>query len=229
MGTGNQGRIDVLKKPGIMLPHGFKKAEDIGKIVAAEVQSIEKPIDADQAREWAKEEEAQKTLFEKFDATKSDSLGWVQKNEVAIAKKRIIEALGFEPPPMCGFYMCVAVHEQSEFAHLDDGSRTNILLADSTRDEDKFKNASGLVISQGPWCYTGEHFKEPLLEKICRFFFGRWMKPSIYRPWCRVGDWVAMPRHEGQLFNFRGTPVMMIRDTKIYTPVENPNHIKREF
>lgn len=202
-------------KPSIVLPTGYQKVEDISP-------AIDKTPPVDH------EDEAMKSLFEKFDASKSDSIGWVQKHEVNIAKKRIRESLGFEPIPMAGFYMAVAVHENDGYVTIN-GRKTNIVRPESAKDEDKFRNPTGLVISQGPWCYQGEHFKEPILEKICRFFFGRWMEPSRYRPWCRVGDYVVMPRHEGQMVNYRGIPVMMIRDTKIYSPIENPEYVKREF
>jgi hypothetical protein len=214
-----------------MLPPGYQKAEEVAQTVTQEaVNVIEPPIEIQKLKEraetWAAEEEEQKTLFEKFDATKSDSLGWVQKHEVKIAKKRIVEALGFEPPPMAGFYMAIAIHEE-KFARTMDGKKSVIINA--AADEDKYRNPTGLVVSQGPWCYQGEHFKEPILSRICRFFFGRWMEPSIYRPWCRVGDFVVLPRHEGQMINYRGVPLMMIRDTKIYSPIENPSFVSREF
>ena len=55
------------------------------------------------------------------------------------------------------------------------------------------------------------------------------MKPVKKKPWCRIGDWVMFPRHEGQLCNYRGLPMMMLPDVKIYTPIEHPDFVTRDF
>lgn len=228
MGMENKGHIEIVERPSLMLPPGYEKAEDIASDVSAQAAVVNEALPAEEIKPTPvdHEDEAMKSLFEKFDSTKSDSLGWVQRHEVKIARKRIKETLGFEPPPMAGFYMAIAIHEE-KYARTSDGRKSFIVNANA--DEEKFRNPTGLVVSQGPWCYQGEHFKEPILEKICRFFFGRWMEPSIYRPWCRVGDFVVLPRHEGQMINYRGIPLMMLRDTKIYSPIENPSYITRDF
>ncbi len=223
MGMKTSSRIDVVPQPGIMLPPGFTRAEDVAPAIEALPEGWNEP--KVEVKEDPKEAEM-KTLFERYEASKSDSVGWVQKDEVELAKERIKESLGFSPPPMAGFYMAVVIHEE-KFARTGDGQKTRIINAKI--DEEKYRNPTGLVVAQGPWCYSGSQFKEAWPLAMCRFFFGRFMKPAKNRPWCRIGDWVILPRHEGQMVNYRGVPMMMIPDTKIYTPVENPDYVTRDF
>jgi len=232
--------IDVMSRPGIMLPPGYVRSEDINKIIDNKNLSSQVNIDytepgnqtpsaeSSKKEEIDPENEKMKSLFEKFDEAKSDSHGWVQKNEVKIAKERIKKALGFAPPPMSGWYMALVVHEK-KYAMKSDGSKSLIELANTAQDEEKFRNCCGLVISQGPECYTGPRFEEKWTTRLMRVFFNKFMKPIQKKPWCRVGDWVVFARHEGELMNYRGTPMYMIPDVKIYTPVENPDYVTRGF
>ena len=225
-------KIDVVARPGIELPPGYRQEPRNLRTSIDELQAESKgqseainPIPHEPTFE-EKQDEEMKSLFEKFEESKSDSLGWVQKDEVTVAKKRIKESLGFPPPPMAGWYMAVVVHEE-KYARTADGRVTNFMLASA--DNEKYRNCAGLVVAQGPECYTGPRFEEHWSRRLLRVFFNRWMAPNKKKPWCRVGDWVMFPRHEGQLCNYRGLPIMMLPDVKIYTPIEHPSYVTRDF
>lgn len=222
-------RIDVVERPSLILP--FDKDER-----ATSASSPSEAIDStaevmvEEKTEWQKQDEEMESLYERFEHSKSDSWGWVQKHEVDVAKKRIRECLGFDPPPMAGWYMCVVVHEE-KYARNKDGSKSNILLADQTIDNQKYIQCAGLVVSQGPECYVAKRFREHILIRALRKLkiFDKWIGPAKKKPWCRVGDWVMFPRHEGQMCNYRGIPMMMIQDVKIYSPIERPEYVTRGF
>jgi hypothetical protein len=236
----NNSKIDVVNKPGIMLPPGYERHEDnkpktntldldglLHKIEEANclpVGSISDQINLLKTDEERIEEEEMQSLFEKFEHAKSDSLGWVQKDEVEIAKRKIKQSLGFDPPPMAGWYMAIVIHEE-RYARTKDGKKTQIVHA--SIDEEKYRNCVGLVVSQGNECYLGPRFEEHWFRQFLRIFFNRWMKPCRKKPWCRVGDYVVFPRHEGELMNYRGMPMMMLPDVKIYTPIEQPEYVTR--
>lgn len=63
-------------------------------------------------------------------------------------------------------------------------------------------------------------------EKIKHNVFS-FIKDTHTKPWCKLGDWVVCPRHEGVLLNYKGFPVMVIPDDRIICRVENPLHISR--
>jgi hypothetical protein len=233
----NNQRIDVVSKPGIVLPPGYShipenhdnkpthetahipKAAEISEKIPENIEIVEKN----------KKEEEMKTLFERFERATGDSIGWVQRDEVKLSRQKIKEVLGFEPLPMCGYYMAIVIQEE-KYASID-GRRTNLLLGEKSLDEEKYRRVSGLVIAQGAQCYRGNLFYEHWVIKLLRKIVGKKILPipDHKKPWCRVGDFVVFPRHEGQLVNYRGLPVMMVPDTKIYSPIEHPDYVRREF
>ena len=115
--SGNS-KIDVVNRPSIMVPPGYVREPEfvsVNQEPMAPPPIVEIPPTI--------EEEEMKSLFEKFEESRSDSVGWVQKDEVEVAKKRIKESLGFSPPPMAGYYMAVVVHEE-KFARTSEGRKT---------------------------------------------------------------------------------------------------------
>jgi len=174
-----------------------------------------------------KTEEEEKSLYEKYQLVKSDSFGWVQKDEEEKAKRIVEETLGVEAPHVCGYKVAIAIQENN--FHYVNGIKTIIHMPDSTKDEEKYRNCTGLVIGMGPWAFRGRDFIEPILSRTARFFFGKYMKPSSYRPWYRVGDFVAFPRHAGEVQNYCGIPIIVISDVDAYMVLKKPQDIKRGF
>src|ERR1051326_64509 len=98
-------RVEVVGKPSLILPFEYDPKDSP---ILDEVKDEEVETESDDAR-WKREDDEMESAYVRFEHSKSDSLGWVQKNEVEIAKRRIRECLGFDPPPMAGWYMCVLV------------------------------------------------------------------------------------------------------------------------
>ena len=69
-------------------------------------------------------------------------------------------------------------------------------------------SCTGMVVQMGEDAYQGTRFENT-------------------GPWCKVGDWVSLPRHEGVQFDYRGKPMFYINDDKIVNVIEDPSHIKR--
>lgn len=172
------------------------------------------------------------TTREERRKNRKNLFGFVREDEVEEAKEAIYQSLGFEPPRMSGHYMCVKVYirpNQLKAFTDDQGNTKHIYLPDAVTANDKFKSCTGLVLSQGPECYTGDRYEEHwFIRNLIRPIFGRWMKPSKKGPWCRVGDWIAFPRHEGTQVIYRGVPVQMIPEWAVLTPVECPTHVTRD-
>ena len=84
-------------------------------------------------------------------------------------------------------------------------------LADVTKENDKLTQVSALVCGMGPEAYKGEN-----RDGTARFTTG---------PWCRVGDWVVIPRHSSFLFNYRGVAMAMFSDDKVMAIIEDPRDI----
>lgn len=158
-------------------------------------------------------------------------LSYIEDYEEEKAKQLIEECLGFEPPRSAGFQMAVKIYvrpeETAEFIK-DDGTKGMLYLPQMVTGRDKFVNCTALVLSQGPDCYTGKRFEVSFFEKIFRFFFGKWLKPTKKMPWCKVGDWVVIPRNEGTQVNYRGIPVQYIFDDKVLGTVEDPSYVTRD-
>jgi len=53
------------------------------------------------------------------------------------------------------------------------------------------------------------------------------LQENNIQPWCQVGDWVVIPRHEGTLINYRGVPMMFMPDDRILAVVEDPSYVTR--
>jgi co-chaperonin GroES (HSP10) len=149
-----------------------------------------------------------------------NNLSFIQSNEEQEAKDFIEKHLGFPPPRMAGYHMAVKIYIREEDVHQvkdeegkpvigSNGKPIYIALPDSTRVNDKFRNCTALVVSMGPEAYKGERFKES-------------------GPWCKVGDWVVIPRNEGVQVNYRGIPMQFIPDDRVLAIVEDPTYVTRD-
>lgn len=151
---------------------------------------------------------------------KQSSTSFVEESEEEEAKKFIEQHLGFPAPRPCGYHMYVKIHVREEDVHQikdekgnpilgEDGKPLYIALPDTMRANDKFRNCTALVVSQGIEAYQGERFK-------------------CSGPWCKVGDWVVIPRNEGTQVNYRGIPMQIIPDDRVLSVIEDPNYVTRD-
>lgn len=139
-------------------------------------------------------------------------LGFVEAHEEQEAINFVNEKLGFEAPRPCGYQMVIKIfvrdEELKEITN-DKGEKITLYLPESVRTEDKYRSCTGLVMAQGPDCYQGERFEKS-------------------GPWCRVGDWVVYPRHEGHQVNYKNVPIHIINDDRILMVIKDPTDVRRD-
>lgn len=148
----------------------------------------------------------------------TQDLSFIEKSEEAEAKELITKHLGFDPPRMAGYHMAVKIYVRPEelTTFVDDkGETKKMYLPETVSALDKWRNCTALVVSQGPECYKTGRFKEDF-EK------------GIDTRWCKVGDWVVIPRNEGTQVNYRGVPMQFIPDDRVLAIIEDPSHVTRD-
>ena len=144
---------------------------------------------------------------------------YIENHEEDEAKKLINDYLGFAPPHVCGYYLGVVLYLPSENAIDAEGRETMIVRSDSSRALDKFSQVTGLVVYMGHLCYTDPkrfgtfNFETQRYEKII--------------PWCKIGDWITLPRHEGIPVNYRGRVMHLLPDDKCLMVVDDPKFVTR--
>lgn len=142
------------------------------------------------------------------------NVSFIESHEEQVAKDLIAQELGFEPPRPAGYHMLIKLYirpEEYKTIVREDGTEAKIYLSDTHRFEDQYRTCVALVIAQGPECY-----KDRKGEKF------------IEGPWCKVGDWVVFPRHEGTRFVYKGVPMFFIPDDRIFGTVMDPQDVTRD-
>ena len=89
----------------------------------------------------------------------------------------------------------------------DDGTTATIYLPDVVRAEDKYQSCAALVCGMGPEAYQGDKFKDS-------------------GPWCKVGDWVMIPRYEATALSFRGVAMALLPDDRILAVIADPTDVE---
>lgn len=107
---------------------------------------------------------------------------------------------------VAGFMIAVKIYIAPEQS---DGG---ILFTDKTRDDSRYSSVAGLVVGMGPQAYKGTH-----PDGSPRFPEGAW---------CRVGDWILLPRYEATLLTFRGVSMGMITDDKVQMVIADPKDVQ---
>jgi len=144
--------------------------------------------------------------------SKNNSLtSLIEDHEEDEAKKFIVEHLGFDP--IKAFHKRIAVKiylrpEEISTFETDEGKTVSLYLPPVISAMDKFRNCVALVIFVSPACYQGDEFKES-------------------GPYCKVGDWIVIPRNVGTQINYRGVPVQLIPEDALYCVIEDPTHIEK--
>lgn len=159
-------------------------------------------------------------LSEKVDIEKevnNSVSSFIEKREEEEAKLIIEKYLNFPPPRACGYHLVIKLYlGTDEFVRNSTiettnsvGEKIRILKPDTVKDMEKWRSCTGLVVGMGPDSYTGKRFENS-------------------GPWCKVGDWVVFPRHEGTQFNYRGLPMYFLPDDRVYSVIEDPNYVTRD-
>lgn len=106
-------------------------------------------------------------------------------------------------PVILGYRILVKVYIRPE------KSAGGVVYADQTREEDNYQSSIGKVVGMGPQAYAGT-----LASGEPRFPDG---------PWCKLRDWVLVPRYDGAAFKFAGVWFIAIPDDKILAVIKDPS------
>jgi len=108
-----------------------------------------------------------------------------------------------------GYLVAVKIYvrpEELKTITQDDGTEVTLYLPDTVRAEDKYSSVSALVCAVGPEAYHGEKFERS-------------------GPWCKVGDWVLIPRYESTMVSYRGVAMALLPDDRVMAVISGPEDV----
>jgi co-chaperonin GroES (HSP10) len=139
----------------------------------------------------------------------------IEPNEEELAKQVIdeqfIEMTGkpFDMRP-AGYLVAVKIYirpEELKKIKQEDGTEVMLYLPDTVRAEDKYSSVSAVVCAVGPEAYQGEKFERS-------------------GPWCKVGDWILIPRYESTMVSYRGVAVALLPDDRVMAVISGPKDVE---
>lgn len=113
---------------------------------------------------------------------------------------------GKRPPKPTGWYVLTKTFirpEEYKTITREDGTKHTLFIPDMARNEDEYQSVAALVLDMGPDAYQDRQ----------KFPNGAW---------CKVGDWVVIPRYEGFKFKFKGVPLQQLPDDHIMGVIQDP-------
>ena len=143
------------------------------------------------------------------------SMSNIEPHEEELAKQFIdeqfIEMTGqpFDMRP-AGYLVAVKIYirpEELKTIKKEDGTEVTLYLPDTVRAEDKFSSVSALVCAVGPEAYQGEKFERS-------------------GPWCKVGDWILIPRYESTMVSYRGVAMALLPDDRVMAVITGPEDVE---
>lgn len=108
-----------------------------------------------------------------------------------------------------GYLVAVKIYVRSEEIKTivqEDGTEVTLYLPDEVRAEDKYSSVSALVCAVGPEAYRGENFERS-------------------GPWCKVGDWILIPRYESTMVSYRGVAMALLPDDRVMAVISGPEDV----
>lgn len=142
------------------------------------------------------------------------SMSNIEPHEEELAKKLIddhfVEMTGkpFDMRP-AGYLVAVKIYvrpEELKTITQEDGTQVTLYLPDTVRAEDKYSSVSALVCGVGPEAYQGEKFERS-------------------GPWCKVGDWILIPRYESTMVSYRGVAMALLPDDRVMAVITGPEDV----
>jgi co-chaperonin GroES (HSP10) len=94
--------------------------------------------------------------------------------------------------------------------HVEGVTKNGVILAGKTTHDIEYLMNVCKVLAVGPTAYTQEMFEKT-------------------GPWCKVGDFVLIPRLEGQKIKFKGTPLTIITCDRVIAVLDNPADVDPNF
>lgn len=143
------------------------------------------------------------------------SMSNIEPHEEELAKQFIdeqfMEMTGqpFDMRP-AGYLVAVKIYirpEELRTIKKEDGTEVTLYLPDTVRAEDKFSSVSALVCAVGPEAYQGEKFERS-------------------GPWCKVGDWILIPRYESTMVSYRGVAMALLPDDRVMAVITGPEDVE---
>jgi co-chaperonin GroES (HSP10) len=143
------------------------------------------------------------------------SMSNIEPHEELLAQQFIdeqfIEMTGqpFDMRP-AGYLVAVKIYirpEELKTIKKEDGTEVTFYLPDTVRAEDKYSSVSALVCAVGPEAYQGEKFERS-------------------GPWCKVGDWILIPRYESTMVSYRGVAVALLPDDRVMAVISGPEDVE---
>lgn len=151
----------------------------------------------------------------------SAGVGFVEAHEEETARAMIHKELrsltgkqDVEYPRPAGYYLTVKIYvrpEELSTVNGPDGKAVTIWAPPSVQRDDKYQSVAALVVAKGPQAYRGTDAK------------GNPKFPE--GDWCRVGDWVVIPRYESHLVMFHGIALGFIPDDRILAVIQDPRDV----
>jgi hypothetical protein len=136
---------------------------------------------------------------------------FIASHEEETARKKIIEVMGFEvvTPKSDELIVKLYIPDEDVITVKDKkGNKRQILVPEVDLLDEPYKACTALVIAIGENAYKGEEYEET-------------------GAWCKVGDFVTIPRTVGWQCRYRGHFVHFIKADKIFNVIEDPTYIKR--
>lgn len=94
--------------------------------------------------------------------------------------------------------------------HVEGVTDKGLILAGKTTHDIEYLMNIGKVLKMGPTAYTQDMFKET-------------------GPWCQTGDFVLIPRLEGQRIKWKGISLIMILCDRVQAVIDDPKNIDPHF
>ena len=145
----------------------------------------------------------------------SKGLSHVEAHEEGLAQELIDQqfiAMTGKPFDMrpAGYLVALKIYvepDELSVVQTDDGKSVTLYRPISVQAEEKYQSCSALVCALGPEAYNGDKFSDS-------------------GPWCKVGDWVMIPRYEATAVSYRGVAVALIPDDRIMAVITDPTDVK---
>lgn len=109
---------------------------------------------------------------------------------------------------VAGYYLALKIHirpEELKVVDKDDGTKQTIWMPPQYIEGDKYSSCSALVCGVGPHAYDKERFPGG--------------------PWARIGDFVAIPRQNSFMLNYRGVAMAIIPDDQVIAVIDDPKDV----
>jgi hypothetical protein len=146
------------------------------------------------------------------------SLSKIEPHEEKMAKDlidgqfRIVTGKGFDMH-VAGYMIAAKIYvrpEELKEVTRADGTKVKLFLPQQALEHDKYQSVAALVCGMGPQCYDGKNIDG---------------SPRFTGPWCKVGDWVVIPRYESFVFSYRGIAMAMFPDDKVLGVIDDPTDV----